>query len=241
MVPLFDTLAHPTVNGTWLDDGHGNSFSALQKDLEESGFLGACAVGLSGVDEYQHEAFSQACRNFPSLVPIAGFSPRSESVTQELKTVKRLGFRGIKIHPRFSSLNLERDSDLFIETLRGAAREDLVVFLCTYNHTKLSEYPDIDPFYMDVAASIQVVTENIVRHLDAATIEWLRAQAATARRTCSVCTGAFLLAAAGILAGKRAATHKCQGCDFNRALFEIARDLIARQHVVQGVVDELGA
>lgn len=42
---------------------------------------------------------------------------------------------------------------------------------------------------------------------DAATIEWLRAQAATARRTCSVCTGAFLLAAAGILAGKRAATH----------------------------------
>lgn len=42
---------------------------------------------------------------------------------------------------------------------------------------------------------------------DAATQRWLRGQAAAARRACSVCTGAFLLAAAGILAGKRAATH----------------------------------
>ncbi len=42
---------------------------------------------------------------------------------------------------------------------------------------------------------------------DTATVNWLRAQAATARRACSVCTGAFLLAAAGLLAGKRAATH----------------------------------
>jgi transcriptional regulator GlxA family with amidase domain len=42
---------------------------------------------------------------------------------------------------------------------------------------------------------------------DTATVEWLRAQAAVSRRCCSVCTGAFLLAAAGVLVGKRAATH----------------------------------
>ncbi len=42
---------------------------------------------------------------------------------------------------------------------------------------------------------------------DAATVDWLRTRAAAARRACSVCTGAFLLAAAGVLAGKRAATH----------------------------------
>lgn len=38
-------------------------------------------------------------------------------------------------------------------------------------------------------------------------VEWVRERASQARRIASVCTGAFLLAAAGILDGRRAATH----------------------------------
>jgi transcriptional regulator GlxA family with amidase domain len=42
---------------------------------------------------------------------------------------------------------------------------------------------------------------------DPVVLNWLRRRAETARRVASVCTGAFLLGAAGLLNGRRAATH----------------------------------
>lgn len=45
------------------------------------------------------------------------------------------------------------------------------------------------------------------RHPDARLLGWLREHGARAGRIMSVCTGAFLLAEAGLLAGRRATTH----------------------------------
>jgi transcriptional regulator GlxA family with amidase domain len=42
---------------------------------------------------------------------------------------------------------------------------------------------------------------------DPALCKWVKERAKTARRVASVCTGAFLLAASGVLDGRRAATH----------------------------------
>ena len=51
---------------------------------------------------------------------------------------------------------------------------------------------------------------------DPALLDYVRATAASARRVTSVCSGAFLLAAAGLLEGRRATTHWSRTKDFGR-------------------------
>ena len=51
---------------------------------------------------------------------------------------------------------------------------------------------------------------------DVALIKWLTRAAASARRTASVCTGAFLLAEAGLLDGRSATTHWASAAELAR-------------------------
>jgi transcriptional regulator GlxA family with amidase domain len=49
------------------------------------------------------------------------------------------------------------------------------------------------------------LVDDVTRDRDL--VQWVRKQAPRCRRVCSVCIGSFLLAAAGVLDGRRAATH----------------------------------
>jgi transcriptional regulator GlxA family with amidase domain len=51
---------------------------------------------------------------------------------------------------------------------------------------------------------------------DLGLVDWIAAAAAGARRVTSVCSGAFLLAAAGVLAGRRVTTHWMRGEQLRR-------------------------
>jgi transcriptional regulator GlxA family with amidase domain len=59
-------------------------------------------------------------------------------------------------------------------------------------------------------------------------VRWVRRTAGRARRTASVCTGAFLLAEAGLLDGRRAATHwsACDALERRYPEVEVERDAI---------------
>ena len=63
---------------------------------------------------------------------------------------------------------------------------------------------------------------------DAELVAWLRRRAAGARRVASVCTGAFLLAATGLLDGRRVATHwgYCERLAATRPALVVEKDPI---------------
>lgn len=150
---LFDSLAHPTLTGRWFHHPVDASFDALARALNTNGYAGACAIGLHGVEGYTHEAFIKECRKHPRLVPIAGLpleNPRN--LTRELDRIKELGFRGIKIHPRFC--RTWPTGAALGRIFREAARRRLPVFYCTYFLGKTDQLPARDPFF-DLTAALR--------------------------------------------------------------------------------------
>jgi predicted TIM-barrel fold metal-dependent hydrolase len=145
-IPIFDSLSHPTLTGRWISGDLDASFVTLDTELRAAGFCGACAVGLAGVEGYSHEPFLRACASYPALVPVAGLDPGGpEPLNVELDRIAGLGYRAVKVHPRLS--RFEPTEEILGEIFQAASARGLVVFYCTYLHTRIDLYPAADPFY----------------------------------------------------------------------------------------------
>ena len=145
MIPIFDSLAHPTLTGDWLNQGVASDFNTLSESMTTQNYIGSCAIGMDNIESYSHEDFIRACSSDTRLVPVAGFNPqKSACIDEEIKRIKDLGYRGIKIHPRFSDLDL--NSNTLVVTFNKAHELGLVIFFCTYYYCQIKKFAPYDPF-----------------------------------------------------------------------------------------------
>jgi transcriptional regulator GlxA family with amidase domain len=149
--------------------------------------------------------------------------PTRRSVRDERKTVLFLAFDGMGMLDHSGPLAVLWSASRFMEH-RGRPGYDLHTvspssrFVTTAEGLRMSTEPTarftgatIDTIIVPGALDMTPVLSR--RRL----VKWLAGTAATVRRTASVCGGAFLLAEAGLLEGRRAATHWARASCWDRA------------------------
>lgn len=132
-VPIVDSLTHPTISGEWGEKKLVATFENLVSQMKKNNVKSAFAVGIDGISNYSHSTFLEYCKNYSSLLPVAGVNPlKIKNIKKELRLLKKMGFYAIKVHPRYSNINY---IDVCLQELLKYAYElEMVTFLCTYNH-----------------------------------------------------------------------------------------------------------
>ena len=129
--------------------------------MTKNSYLGGLAVGLSNKNGYDHEEFIKNADQYKNIYPIAGFDPLKEELSL-LTRIKELGFYGIKLHPRFSGLDLKKDKKLLIECLNACGEIKIPVFLCSYFYCNLNNMPTYDPFFELIDVLKHCLTTKVV-------------------------------------------------------------------------------
>lgn len=142
---IFDTAAHPTLDGMWISGRTGYTFSRLQDLASSAGVRGVCAIGLPGVGGYRHDAFYRTSEEF-GFFPVAALTQLNPvKIGRELDKIANLGFTAVKVHPRLLGIN--RTVEMIPEIMRQIADHSLTCFLCTYYHDEPGNLPETDPYW----------------------------------------------------------------------------------------------
>ena len=143
---IFDTLAHPTVNGKWLRELNGETFEDFSKKMHDYNLIGACVVGLPGIGGYSHEKFYKLSIQYNNMYPVAALTGSNiDEMIKEINIIYEIGFKFIKIHPRLLKYDFKEDelSRIFIH----CQNLNIIIFYCTYYFSKINIFPSKDPYW----------------------------------------------------------------------------------------------
>jgi len=139
-IPIFDSLTHPTINSDWILPRYQKraKISELQKEMDENNVQWAFAVGMKNIGGYNEEEYISFINSKTDrLYPIAYYDPGDYLTKDESKNhllhLKRIGYKGIKLHPRYSNFSLNANIAYIIKTANDL---HLLPLLCSYSYSK---------------------------------------------------------------------------------------------------------
>ena len=141
-IPIFDSLTHPSLDGSWLFAAHGSGRNCFQSNIDAlrtAGVRWAWAVAMGNTGAYDASRYAAACADSPIPMMAAAFAPlpdfKTHAETEDwLRLCKQQGYRGVKLHPRLAGFDLSHPQ--LAPLIIAAHRLDLIPFLCTYFHTR---------------------------------------------------------------------------------------------------------
>jgi len=127
---IFDSLSHIKKDGNWYGTKHDASIDRLLREFDTS-LTKTLLVGMPDDDmEYLISTANQYKDKFVPIAPIVFDNDTAyEELEKQILNYKNLGFKGIKIHPRFLNTNLIDEN--IKNTIEIAGKYHLVSLLCT--------------------------------------------------------------------------------------------------------------
>jgi len=165
-IPLFDSLTHPTLDGTWIGSAAvNNTLPELESEMSAHNINWAFAVGMKDTGGYSLEAYADYIRSASQKVfPIAYYdfneSDTGRELISKLENISRCGYLGIKLHPVLSGIDIR--SEGLREVFCEAGSRKLPVLFCTFlcrqaYHGLPCSYLDFGPLLDSLAEPSKII------------------------------------------------------------------------------------
>ncbi|OQA97642.1 MAG: Amidohydrolase [Bacteroidetes bacterium ADurb.Bin217] len=136
-IPIFDSLTHPTIDSHWILPKYHNSANIenLVCQMKQYNIIKSFAVGMYGIGSYEQNSYYKLIKPYSDYFYSIAFlliepSDTEKTIKEKLKRVKETGFKGVKLHPRFSDFSIS--NPLIVYTIKIANELELTILFCTY-------------------------------------------------------------------------------------------------------------
>lgn len=140
---LFDSIAHPTIDGCWFGKTYNNTFEQLAQQYIENGIAGGCAVSLPMMSIEELQAYYNKCmeQKQVQLYPVAAINFDESDLREKIRAIREMGYKAVKIHTRLSKIDFDKDIEKLKTAFRACEEQELIIFFCTYYHTTIELTP----------------------------------------------------------------------------------------------------